>query len=594
MSLSAEHRRSRVPVTAQSGLAPLDRWTSCTQIEQWSANLDLQAIERHYHGPTYVFNPHQLRRNFAAYLQLVAHPARVAFPVKANPSMAVLRELSRLGGSVDCAALTEVQAAELAGFTLERILYNTPAPETGVAINLARRGATVIADAVELLFALDAAHRSQPLRGRVFLRINPGVRVDYDSSADWQTLTAHAERSAKFGVAAEEVIDLLQRVRLPVCGLHAHVGTQMDNLAAFRTLINLMHELRRSIGSSTQHRIEWIDLGGGLGIAFVDGERYPTLDEFTAALRPLRCPDLGYIVEPGHSLVGNTMGLVTRVVTVKTVRGKRWAIVDAGTDQLAKTTLLKWPHRVLGADLKPLPMEGPDALGGPLCFSGDTLLSQTAVSGVREGDLLFVQHCGAYCYSLSNQFNGRRYGGMLRLDDSGGLRRCHLGDGRSTSPSIGSYDWSSEISTSNAVAPVSAAQVERLSSTYLRQLNCDDNYSIASAERLGHDTYRFVFQVSAAVPFVSMPFAIRLTGDAAIIAVLHRSEKDSKDVDVWSDELVIHSNAQISPDSPISCLVSLSALGSRRSPTNKVAIARFSLDDGGFCGYFRLKFTLRH
>ena len=105
---------------------------------------------------------------------------------------------------------------------------------------------------------------------------------------------------------------------------------------------------------------------------------------------------------------------------MKTVRGKRWAIADVGTDQLAKITLLDWRHQVRGPEGRPLPFGGEDSLGGPLCFSGDTLLPATDTSGLVAGDPILVEHTGAYCASLASTFNGRRAGGtvVVRLDGS--------------------------------------------------------------------------------------------------------------------------------------------------------------------------------
>jgi diaminopimelate decarboxylase len=105
-------------------------------------------------------------------------------------------------------------------------------------------------------------------------------------------------------------------------------------------------------------------------------------------------------------LVGDAVVLITTVQEIKTVRGRRWAIVDVGANELVRSVMLGWHHPILGPDGELLATQGPDAIAGPHCFAGDVLLPATDLSGVERGDLLRILHVGAYCRALSNRFNG--------------------------------------------------------------------------------------------------------------------------------------------------------------------------------------------
>ncbi|MEZ4273143.1 MAG: hypothetical protein R3C68_17425 [Myxococcota bacterium] len=232
---------------------------------------------------------------------------------------------------------------------------------------------------------------------------------------------------ASSGIPSEEVVETSALLRhLKVDGLHAHVGTQMDHTQPFVDLARHLTALAEAIASRTGHLPRILNLGGGLGIPFTDKDRFPSIEAFGTALIGALDRRFEYWFEPGHALVGNAVALLATIVAMKSARGKRWAIADAGTDQLAKITLLDWRHRIRGPDGVPLPATGPDSLGGPLCFSGDTLLPATDVSRLAIGDPILVEHTGAYCASLANTFNGRRAGGTVVIRGDGSVVRTAM------------------------------------------------------------------------------------------------------------------------------------------------------------------------
>lgn len=547
-------------------------------METWSHHLDLPALAGKFPTPCYVLNLEQLERNFRAYVDWLGAPSRVLYPVKANPAVAVLRRLARLGAGADCAAKSEVELALHAGIPLERIVYNTPAPELRYVITLLLHGATVVIDSEEMLRAIDTRLDPKRVRGSLYLRVNPEVSPAYADREVWQDLTAHAGQASKFGVPAEDVVRVLSGTRHAITGLHLHVGTQMDNLATFGRALEALHALVDMAEQKTHQHLRHIDIGGGLGIPFTADKTFPTISELGAYLKPKLRAHLVYAAEPGHSLIGDAVGLLTRVVTLKQVRHRRWAITDVGTDQLAKVTLLRWPHQILDTMGRALPMQGPDAVGGPLCFAGDTLLAATDLTDVRVGDPLFVQHCGAYCYALRNPFNGRASPAHVVVRDSGeATLACEPEDTFASTNLLGA-DWTSE----GAETELSLARIDKLSSTYLRTQARHDVYRFVRAERHGAGSYLFDIDTEAAVDFVSMPFAIRIAGDAVIVAVCERLGKATKDIDILGTRLWLSAEVPLAANRRLRCHVDLSA-----ATTFCRYLAKFDLD-GKFKGAFQV------
>ncbi|HEX2253235.1 MAG TPA: pyridoxal-dependent decarboxylase, pyridoxal binding domain protein [Thermoanaerobaculia bacterium] len=539
-------------------------------METWSQALDLRDLAERFGSPVYLHHPATLRRNFEAYVRLVGEPGNVRYPVKANPSPLVVEALARWGGGADCASRNEVTRALAAGIPVERISYNTPAPDVRLAAWLLATGGTVVADSAEMLTALRQELTGGPeFPGRLFLRISPGGLPGYRHASDVQRYTAHGAATSQFGVPSEEAGEALRDYPLPVSGLHVHVGTQMDNVETFVAGLDFLHRLADHLREATLHPIATLNLGGGLGIPCFPEQTFPTIDELAAALRPLLRPDLRYEVEPGNSLVGESFALLTRVIATKRVRGRRWAIADVGTDQLVKHTVARWEHQVVDADHRPLPSDGPDALAGPLCFAGDVLLPATRLDTVVAGDPLLVRHAGAYCEAIASRFNGRSGPATLVVGDDGGVRPGQAAEDPFFEPALQGFRPESlapREAEAAAAEPIAAPRVAALQSEYMHRLAAEDGYTVRAMERTGPHSYRFSVEPRAAVDFVAMPLALRVIGDAAITAVGCELGWERKEAPVWATRLALSCDRSLPAGVPLDCQVVVSELAPSRSP----------------------------
>lgn len=553
----------------------------------WPAKLRQADLARSFGTPLYVLNSDQLVRNAREFIALTGDAGSVAYPVKANPSLAVLRILAELGCAADCAAEHEVRAALMAGFRHPSIIYNTPVPDLALMADLYLAGATVVADSEPILSDLARRVGDAPALGRLLVRVNPREPVEYLHQEDWQSLTSHSSSTAKFGIPSEELADIVANCPRPVDGLHIHVGTQMDHLSPFLGALQLLHRLGDEIASRTGRPIRVFDLGGGLGIGFQAGQRFPSATAYVEALRPDLRPGCQYLVEPGHALVGDAVAMLAEVCEVKEIRGRRWALLNVGTDQLAKVTLLHWHHQILGPDGSALPAEGPDAIGGPHCFAGDVLLPHTRLGALRVGDTVLIENVGAYCFALANHFNGRHGPAHIQVDDSGQQAdRTHRAEDWFFEPGQVGYLWAHAGRPRGA--ELDLAVVNALSSSYLRLLSAQDAYSFLSVEDLGSRAYRFGIQAESPLGVVSMPFAVRMAGDAAIIATLHGLGKGAKDMSVWGTRLAMTAAAHMPTDQPLDLRLATTPPVRRNGGVGARATAHWEFNGGVFHGSFRL------
>ncbi len=559
--------------------APVES-TPCRPMASWTEDLPLAALAEEFGTPLYLHHPPTLERAFAAYAALVG-PAGVRYPVKANPSPLVLEAVARRGGGADCASRSETLTALSAGIPPERISYNTPAPSIEHAVQLLRQGATVVADSPHMLRAL--ADRVEPsgLRGRLFVRVNPGRLPGYLAAGGHQRYTAHGDPRSQFGIPSEELIDAIRGLRLPITGLHVHVGTMMDNLEAFAQGLEFLHALADEVRDATDHRPTTINLGGGLGLPHDRTQQHPTIEALAGALAGRLREDLDYQVEPGNSLVGDSFALLTRIVAMKDTRGRRFGVCDVGTDQLIKHTVAGWRHEIVDATHRPLPQEGEDALAGPLCFAGDVLLPSTDLSGLGQGDLLLVRHTGAYCEAIASRFNGRLGPPTVVVEEGRPARLARSAEDPFLASESTARRPIPSPSDGTPVEEVPAGRIAALQSGYMHREAQQDRYEIESVRRTAPATYEFTVVVDAPCGFVGMPLAVRIVGDASIAAIGLELGWTEKRGAVLARKLVMSCDAMLPGSGTLPCRVVVSALGPSGSNGDRLAGAvRFELGEG--------------
>ncbi|MEY3368445.1 MAG: hypothetical protein RI973_1600 [Bacteroidota bacterium] len=539
-------------------------------IASWNRELRLVDIQRELGSPLWIVSKRQLIDNLSVFCRFTSAAANVLFPVKANPAPCVLSILAAAGAGADCANEQEVDTALLCGFPYARIVYNSPLQDVPLCIRILQNGGTVVLDDPLAMQAIDMELEKGPLPGRLWMRINPLVTGSYENRDENQDLMAHGHSSSKFGVPEEDIEQLLKQFSLHFQGLHLHVGTQMDTLETFVLAMASLHRVARQL-SAQGHPIQSLDLGGGLGIAFTPGQKFPSAEDWADRLAREKSADYQYFVEPGHALAGNAVALLTTVGTIKHSRGKSWAVCDVGTDQLAKVTLLRWPHVILDKRGHELPLSGRDALAGPLCFAGDTLLQETSLAGVEVGDPLLVTNAGAYTFALSNNFNGRTIPAWAVFEE-GQCRLVSMAEGLSERLMLQHQRWgaSAENSSSEFLSP---DLISKLKSDYLTDQVNQERFEYEKFERIGPNCYEVMAMIHSPVSFVSMPLAIRLIGDATIIAVLRSLDVESKSVPVWGKKLTMEYFGKVPSGKPFCFRLFLSSLAADHENKSRIVVS---------------------
>ena len=331
----------------------------------------------------------------------------ICFSVKANGNLAILRLLVREGAGLDIVSGGELFKALRVGCPPSRIVFASVGKRPEEIRDALRAGIFCFnVESAPELDAVDRIARAMGRTARVALRVNP----DVEAHTHRYITTGVAE--SKFGIDPRTAVGLLRRAEtfagVRIVGLHLHIGSQITQAAPFVRAIRRVAEVLDA-GRRAGAPLEWLNLGGGLGIIYKD-ERPQTPKQFAAAVLPLLRPlRVRLILEPGRFIVGNAGILVTEVLYIKQARGKRFVVVDAGMNDLVRPALYGAYHEVIPAAQLP---GAPDGLArydvvGPVCESADVLARNRRLGPVKPGHLLAVLGAGAYGSVMASNYNGR-------------------------------------------------------------------------------------------------------------------------------------------------------------------------------------------
>lgn len=371
--------------------------------------VSLETIAQQVGTPFYCYSTATLERHYRVFAQAFAdQKALVCYALKANSNQAVIATLARLGAGADVVSGGELKRALAAGVPASRIVFSgvgKTAEEMALALDAGIHQFNVESEPELELLSQVAASRGAV--APITIRVNP----DVDARTHAKISTGKAEN--KFGIAWERVRSVYARAAalpgLRVVGVDVHIGSQLTALepfeAAFRKVAELVTALR-----GDGHRIERLDLGGGLGIPYEENRLVPPEPANYADIVKRTTGHLGcsVILEPGRLLVGNAGVLVTRVLYVKKATAKTFVIVDAAMNDLIRPTLYEAYHGVL-----PVVAADPDALMapvdvvGPVCETGDFLALDRPIAPVKSGDLITLLSAGAYGAAMASTYNTR-------------------------------------------------------------------------------------------------------------------------------------------------------------------------------------------
>jgi D-ornithine/D-lysine decarboxylase len=450
-------------------------WAISDYLEVRNGHLNINSANsleliKQFDSPLFVFSEPRIKANISRLTDAatsVDHPIRFFYASKANSNMAVLRTVRDSGIDVEVNSGGELFKALRIGFRPDQIIFNGTSKSAGELDDAVRAGIYAInVDSIyeiglveEAVLRVAAASNQPPKPARIVLRLVPEIGTRSHLGLQTALLTS------KFGISSSEVLDafrrgLQNRDLIHVCGIHIHVGSQTPDVEPFAEAFRSMWEHLVTIHRETGHKLEHINLGGGIPVNYLrDRSQADQLPEherdmlgadleprvvLSEALRVAResaraanaehlLAETTLLLEPGRSVIADAGLVLTTVLNIKTrpETGDVWLLTDAGYNIMLSMNNYKWYYHLISAARAGEPHDHDYKVAGPLCDSGDVYFDierqgrlpdyRKLPAGVQPGEVLALLNSGAYSLAQMFHYNGRPLPAAVLVKDGGGV-----------------------------------------------------------------------------------------------------------------------------------------------------------------------------
>ena len=371
-------------------------------------DVSLTALADWVGTPFYCYSRATLERHYKVFSGALPKDSLVAFSVKANGNLGVLKTLALLGAGADVVSGGEMAKALAAGIPASKIVFS------GVGKTKEEMHQALTAGIYQFnvesepeLVALNETALSVGKRAPVTLRVNPDV--DAKTHAKITTGTAETKFGIPFGHARAAYAHAATLKGIEIVGVDVHIGSQLTDLEPFEIAFTRVGELIKELRADG-HGIQRFDLGGGLGVHYAHDNDVPPDPAAYGAMVTRVTKDLGchLVFEPGRLIAANAGVLVSQVIYVKRGNAKTFLIIDAGMNDLIRPAMYDAWHEI-AAVTEPAPGSPRPKYDvvGPVCETSDLFAADRALPELKSGDLVAILSAGAYGAVMAGDYNAR-------------------------------------------------------------------------------------------------------------------------------------------------------------------------------------------
>ena len=360
-------------------------------------------ITKEYGSPAFIYSSKSINDNFQAYQNEIREGDLICYAVKANSNLHILKLLSDLGSGFDVVSGNELKRCLLAGADKNKIVFSGVA-KTEEEIILAIEN-DILSINIE---SYGEFERILEVSKELNKKVNCALRVNPDIAIGSHKYIQTGSKTSKFGLDKESVLKISSQCEIDgpikLTSVASHIGSQISDenliLESVDYLIEIADELAKN-----GHNIEYLDIGGGLGIQYRDEEEGSPKILLEKVKELLSERDFKIILEPGRSVIGTAGILVSKVEYIKEAGEKKFAIIDAGMNDLIRPSLYEAWHKVIEVNHKNTDLDLYD-LAGPVCETGDVLAKDRDLK-IMPGDHVAFMDVGAYGSVMTSNYNSR-------------------------------------------------------------------------------------------------------------------------------------------------------------------------------------------
>ena len=364
----------------------------------------ISSIAKRYKTPIYCYSLKRIEENIE---NLKYHFKKInpliCYAVKANSNLGILKEIKKNNLGADVVSGGELMKALKAGINPKKIVFSGVGKASAeITYAIEKKILLINAESKSEIKEIDRIAKIKKKKVQIGIRLNPNT----DAKTLSQISTGKKEN--KFGVNEKTFLELVnycknsQNVSLEC--LSVHIGSQILDHKPYEKMLNVVDK----IIAKTKHKFKFIDLGGGMGIAYNDNSKKLNYSKYNVAIKKfLKKHNSKIIFEPGRSIVGNIGFLISKVIYIKENDKKDFIILDAAMNDLMRPALYGAHHKTLPSIKTNQISKKTYEFVGPICESTDKFTSLHKFQRLKEKDIIVMCDVGAYGMSLSSNYNLR-------------------------------------------------------------------------------------------------------------------------------------------------------------------------------------------
>ena len=364
----------------------------------------IDSIAKKYGTPLYCYSFEKIKKNITSFQKnFKSFSPLICFAVKSNTNIKILKEIKKFNIGADVVSIGELMKALKAGIKPQKIVFSGVGKTTKEIEYAITKNILLIntESKSEILEIEKIAKKKRKI-------INIGIRLNPNTDAKTLSQISTGKKENKFGVNQKIFLQLVNYLKdskyLNLKCLSVHIGSQILNHKPYENMLKVIDK----IISKSNHKFEYIDLGGGMGIDYEHNNSKLNLKKYSKNIQKfLKKNNSKIIFEPGRSIIGNSAVLVTKILYIKEGYKKDFVILDAAMNDLMRPALYGAKHRIIPSKKTKKVTKKSYEFVGPICESTDTFSIVKKYQKLDEKDFLVICDVGAYGTSLASNYNVR-------------------------------------------------------------------------------------------------------------------------------------------------------------------------------------------
>ncbi|MFT7003819.1 MAG: diaminopimelate decarboxylase [Sulfurimonas sp.] len=377
--------------------------------------MNFKELASEYKTPLYVYNLDYMSKQYQELKEAFkARKSILAYAVKANSNLSVIKHFADLGSGADCVSIGEVRRALLAGIPAYKVIFSGVGKSDDEICEAIEKDILYInVESEAELFRVEKIAKKLNKVSRISIRVNPNI--DPQTHPYISTGLHDNKFGVEINVAKRMYIIANNSEFLDPVGVHFHIGSQLTHLEPIYESAVIVADMVRSL-EAIDIKLKFFDVGGGLGITYDDEVTIKPYEYSQAILGTLKGLDLTVICEPGRFLTANAGYFLTKVLYEKQNGTKKFVVVDGAMNDLLRPSLYGAYHKIEAITDSTSELRNVDIVG-PVCESGDFFAKDYPLPSLNHNDLLVVHSAGAYGFGMGSNYNTRGRSAEVAVQD---------------------------------------------------------------------------------------------------------------------------------------------------------------------------------